>query len=148
MNIGQASLASGVSPKMIRHYEKTRLLPKALRNDSGYRSYGEKEVQVLRFLRRARNLGFSVDEMRDLLSLWEDRNRASADVKRLVLEHIVVLEEKAEALRQMTEALSHLAASCPGDDRPVCPIIHDFATKLPTDVEIRHVASRERFETI
>ena len=147
MTIGEASAASGVSAKMIRHYEKIRLLPPAVRGDSGYRIYGEQDIQVLRFLRRARNLGFSADEMRDLLSLWQDRHRASADVKRLVLQHVAVLEEKAQALRQMSEALQQLAASCPGDDRPACPIIQDLAAKSSGLLETSHAASRGRFET-
>ena len=148
MTIGQASLASGVSAKMIRHYEKIRLLPRATRDDSGYRNYSHDDVHVLQFLRRARNLGFSADHMRELLSLWQDRTRASADVKRLVLEHIAVLEEKAEALKQISDSLTALARACPGDERPSCPIIQDLATRPPSDPELRRAGSREKFEVL
>ena len=148
MTIGQASLASGVSAKMIRHYERIRLLPKATRDNSGYRSFSHDDVHVLQFLRRARNLGFSADLMRDLLSLWQDRTRASSDVKRLVLEQVALLEEKAEALRQMSDTLLALATACPGDDRPSCPIIQDLATRPPTETELRRAASRDKFEIL
>ena len=127
MNIGEAASASGVSAKMIRHYEEIGLIGKATRTESGYRVYGGPEGHTLRFGRRARDLGFSLEQIRDLLSLWSDRGRASADVKRLALEHVAALEEKAAAVRAMSQALRHLAAACHGDHRPDCPILDDLA---------------------
>jgi Cu(I)-responsive transcriptional regulator len=127
MNIGEAASASGVSAKMIRHYEEIGLIGKATRTESGYRVYGGHEVHTLRFVRRARDLGFSLEQIRELLSLWGDRDRASADVKRVALEHVAALEEKAAALRAMSRALRHLAAACHGDHRPDCPILDDLS---------------------
>lgn len=127
MNIGQAAKASGVSAKMIRYYESIGLLAPAHRSEAGYRVYRDHDIHALRFIARARGLGFSVDQMRDLLALWRDRDRASADVKAIALAHVEVLEEKARALQQMSETLKHLAAHCHGDERPDCPIIDDFA---------------------
>ncbi len=132
MNIGQAAKATGISAKMIRYYESIGLISPAQRTESGYRVYGENDVHALRFINRARDLGFSVEQMQDLLALWRDRTRASADVKRIALEHVTVLEEKARALRAMSETLKHLAANCHGDDRPDCPIIDEFATTTGT----------------
>lgn len=127
MNIGDASKASGVSTKMIRYYESIGLIAQPLRTESGYRVYSDKEVNALRFVSRARDLGFSVDQMADLLALWRDRSRASADVKAIALQHIAVLEQKARALQAMSHTLRHLADHCNGDDRPECPIIEEFA---------------------
>lgn len=127
MNIGQASKASGVSTKMIRYYESIGLITQPLRTESGYRIYSDKDVHTLRFISRARDLGFSVDQMADLLALWWDRSRASADVKAIALQHIEALEEKARALQAMSHTLRHLADHCNGDDRPECPIIEEFA---------------------
>ncbi len=129
MNIGQAAKATGISAKMIRHYEAIGLLPAADRTEAGYRVYGGPEVHTLRFIRRARDLGFSIEQMRVLLALWQDRSRASADVKALALEHIGMLEEKARALREMSETLRKLADTCHGDGRPECPIIEEFARR-------------------
>lgn len=123
MNIGQAASASGISAKMIRYYESIGLITPAVRTDSGYRVYADKDIHTLRFLRRARDLGFSVEQMHALLGLWHDRSRASADVKRIAQEHVQALERKAEALQQMANTLKHLAQHCHGDDRPDCPII-------------------------
>ncbi len=123
MNIGEAAAASGVSAKMIRYYEGVGLVAPATRSPAGYRRYAAPDVQTLRFLRRARSLGFSVAQMRELLALWRDENRASADVKRLALAHAAQLEEKARAIAEMGQALRHLAARCEGDARPDCPII-------------------------
>ena len=123
MNIGQASKASGVSAKMIRYYEQTGLIPKADRKDSGYRDYSLSDVHVLRFIRRARDLGFSVAEINDLLSLWRDKSRQSADVKRIAEVHIAQLRERIESLEQMTAALNILVSGCAGDERPDCPIL-------------------------
>ncbi len=127
MNIGQASAESGVSAKMIRYYESVGLLPPAARSDAGYRRYEAAEVQSLRFLQRARSLGFSVPQMRDLMALWRDQNRASADVKRLALAHAAALDEKARALAEVSQALRHLANRCEGDHRPACPILDQLA---------------------
>lgn len=128
VNIGEASAVSGVSAKMIRYYESVALIRPAGRSDAGYRLYGETDVQTLRFLRRARNLGFSVDHMRQLLALWRDEKRASADVKRLVLVHVAALDAKAREIAEMSSALRHLAEQCEGDHRPDCPIIDNLAT--------------------
>ena len=123
MNIGQAAQATGISAKMIRYYESIGLIGPALRTESGYRVYGDHELHTLRFVRRARDLGFSVEQMNELLALWRDRSRASADVKRIALEHVQELERKAEALRDMAATLKHLAQNCHGDGRPDCPIL-------------------------
>lgn len=127
MNIGQAAQASGISAKMIRYYESIGLIHPAARSDSGYRRYGEDDLHTLRFIRRARNLGFSVEQMQELLALWRDRSRASADVKGIALEHVAELERKAAELREMADTLKHLAHHCHGDDRPDCPIIADLS---------------------
>lgn len=128
MNIGEASSATGVSAKMIRYYESIGLIKSPLRAESGYRVYSENEIHALRFISQARDLGFSVDQMNSLLALWRDRSRASADVKNIALEHIRVLDEKAKALKAMSETLRHLANNCHGDGRPDCPIIEGFAS--------------------
>lgn len=127
MNIGQAAKASGVSAKMIRYYEQTGLIPKAIRSDAGYRNYSPSDVHTLRFVRRARDLGFSVEQIAELLALWRDRGRASADVKAVALSHVAGLKAKIAELQAMTRTLEHLAAHCQGDDRPDCPIIEDLA---------------------
>lgn len=126
MNIGAAAARSGVSAKMIRHYEAIGLLA-AARGANGYRVYGERDVAVLRFIRHARDLGFPLADIRRLLALWQDRGRASAEVKRLALAHVAALEAKADSLRRMAASLRHLAAHCHGDDRPDCPILDDLA---------------------
>jgi len=127
MNIGQASKASGVSVKMIRYYESIGLIDAPLRTESGYRVYSDSQVHALRFISQARDLGFSVEQMGDLLALWRDRSRASADVKAIALQHIEALQAKARALQAMSDTLKHLADNCHGDDRPDCPIIEGFA---------------------
>lgn len=127
MNIGQASKASGVSVKMIRYYESIGLIDAPLRTESGYRVYSDSQVHALRFISQARDLGFSVEQMGDLLALWRDRSRASADVKTIALQHIEALQAKARALQAMSDTLMHLADHCHGDDRPDCPIIEGFA---------------------
>ncbi len=129
MNIGKAAAASGVSAKMIRYYESIGLIPEASRTDSGYRDYSDKDVHTLRFVRRARDLGFSVEQMTELLALWQDRSRASADVKRVALKHVEALERKARELREMSMTLKHLAQNCRGDTRPDCPIIDELSAK-------------------
>lgn len=123
MKIGEASIASGVSQRMIRHYEKIGLVPAASRRDSGYRDYDERDVHTLRFIGRARDLGFPIEEIRTLLGLWHDRHRSSADVKQLALSRAAELKRKAKELDEMRRSLEHLAARCHGDDRPDCPIL-------------------------
>ncbi|RWY80872.1 Cu(I)-responsive transcriptional regulator [Rhizobium sp. WSM1325] len=129
MNIGEAAKASGVSAKMIRYYEQIKLITPAHRTESSYRTYGDNDVHTLRFIRRARDLGFSVEQMKALLALWRDRSRASADVKSIAREHIEELERKAAAIHAMTATLKHLVKHCHGDDRPDCPIIEEFANQ-------------------
>lgn len=123
MNIGQAARASGVSAKMIRHYEETGLIPAAHRTASGYRTYTSTDVQMLRFVRRARDLGFPMATIAELLSLWRDKGRHSADVKRLANAQIEGLARKIADLQAMVATLQHLAEACAGDDRPDCPIL-------------------------
>lgn len=127
MNIGRAAKISGVSPKMIRYYEQTGLIPKVARQDSGYRDYDDADVHRLRFIRRARDLGFTVEQIGELLGLWSDRSRASADVKAFALEHIERLKEKMAEIEAMVRTLESLADHCHGDDRPECPIIEGLA---------------------
>lgn len=127
MNIGEAAKASGVSAKMIRHYESVDLLAPAARTGAGYRQYTEKDVHMLQFIRRSRDLGFSIEEIRGLLSLWQDRKRPSRQVKAMALAHIADLEQKAQEILAMKSTLEHLARCCKGDDRPACPILDDLA---------------------
>jgi Cu(I)-responsive transcriptional regulator len=123
MKIGEAAATSGISERMIRHYEKIGLVPAAARRDSGYRDYDRRDVHTLTFIGRARDLGFSIEEIRKLLELWHDRTRASADVKALALGRATELKRKERELREMRRSLEHLAVSCHGDDRPDCPIL-------------------------
>jgi len=127
MNIGQAAKASGVSERMIRHYEKIGLIPKPARRDSGYRDYSDADVSRLRFVANARDLGFPIEEIGTLLSLWSDTGRASGEVKKLALARADELHRKAEALEAMRKSLLHLAERCQGDARPDCPIIDTLA---------------------
>lgn len=126
MNIGEAARSSGVSAKMIRYYESIGLVPRAGRSGSGYRHYGDKDVQMLRFIRRARDLGFPVEKIEELLALWRDQSRHSADVKRLATEQIEGLERKVAEMQGMIDTLRHLADACCGDHRPDCPILTDL----------------------
>jgi MerR family copper efflux transcriptional regulator len=128
VNIGEAATASGVSAKMIRYYEKTGLIEAAGRTSAGYRCYVAEDVHTLRFIRRARDLGFSVGGITDLLALWRDRDRASAQVKALALDHVAALKNKIADLEAMVRTLSTLAAQCGGNDRADCPILDDLAT--------------------
>ena len=128
MNIGEAAETTGVTPKMIRHYEQIGLIREAGRTGSGYRVYGPKDLSTLSFIRRARDLGFSIVQIRDLLTLWQDRARASADVKRIASAHIDEMKAKMRLLEDMVHTLEHLSAHCHGDDRPDCPILDQLAT--------------------
>ena len=123
MKIGEASVASGISGRMIRHYEKIGLMPAAARTDSGYRDYDQRDVHTLRFIGRARDLGFSIDEISQLVALWNDRSRSRSDVKALALARAAELKRKAEHLDEMRVTLENLAARCHGDSRPECPIL-------------------------
>jgi len=123
MNIGQAAKLSGVSAKMIRHYEEVGLLPAPARTDSGYRQYAGRDVHTLRFIRQARDLGFSIRQIGDLVGLWQNRKRPSRSVKALAEAHIQALDEKAQELLAMKATLEHLVHCCNGDDRPECPIL-------------------------
>ncbi|CAH1660672.1 MAG: Cu(I)-responsive transcriptional regulator [Chelatococcus sp.] len=127
MNIGEAAIASGISAKMLRYYERVGLIRPAQRTESGYRVYGEDDVHTLRFVRRARGLGFSIEETAGLLALWRDKTRASADVKAMALRHMRELEAKITELEAMRRTLQHLAGHCHGDTRPDCPILDDMA---------------------
>ncbi len=123
MNIGAAASKSGISSKMIRYYEQIGLLATPSRSDGGYRIYGNDELKTLGFIRRARDLGFSVNDIRELLALWQDRGRSSAEVKQIANAHIASLMAKAQALQEMAQALQHLTDHCHGDKRPDCPIL-------------------------
>ncbi|SDO14262.1 Cu(I)-responsive transcriptional regulator [Polaromonas sp. JS666] len=127
LNIGQAAARSGVSAKMVRHYESLGLLPTVHRSDAGYRQYGEKEVHTLRFIRRARALGFSMAEIAELLKLWQNKRRASADVKRIAMAHVADLERRIAEMEAMKQTLGHLAHCCQGNSRPDCPILTELA---------------------
>ena len=127
LNIGQASARSGVSAKMVRHYESLGLLPAVHRTDAGYRQYGEKEVHTLRFIHRARTLGFSMAEIAELLKLWQNKRRASADVKRIALAHVADLERRIAEMEAMRQTLQQLAHCCQGNSRPDCPILTELS---------------------
>ena len=129
MNIGQAASATRVSAKMIRWYEQQGLIPQAIRSDSNYRHYSEVDLHRLRFIRRARDLGFSIRQIADLLALWNDRSRASADVKVLALAHAAALRGRITELESMVSSIDHLAENCQGDGRPDCPILDDLAVR-------------------
>ncbi len=131
VNIGQAARLSGVSAKMIRHYEAVGLLAPASRTESGYRQYSDAEVHSLRFIRHARDLGFSIAQIGELVGLWQNRRRSSSRVKALALAHVAELERKVASLQSMKETLQHLASCCHGDDRPECPIIDRLADDTP-----------------
>lgn len=127
MNIGELARQSGVNAKLIRHYESIGLVPKASRTEAGYRVYSETDVQFLRFIRRARSLGFSTTEIKRLLGLWRDKRRASKDVKAMALDHAQTLEKKIKEMQDMAQTLRQLARNCHGDGRPDCPILKNLA---------------------
>ena len=126
MNIGQAASASGVSAKMIRYYESIALVPPGRRSDAGYRVYSDDDLHVLRFVKRARTLGFSLEQIRELLSLWQNKARASADVKAIALGHVAELNQRIAELTEMRDTLQTLASCCQGNDRPDCPILQSL----------------------
>lgn len=127
MNIGEAARQSGVSAKMLRHYELLGLLPQVHRSDSGYRQYTDAEVHTLRFIKRGRDLGFSMAEIAELVSLWQNRRRASASVRRIAQKHVDELGQRIAAMQAMQQTLAHLVLCCQGNDRPDCPILDDLA---------------------
>ena len=126
MNIGEAAEQSGVPAKMIRYYEETGLVRKPERSSGGYRQYGETDVYTLRFIRRARDLGFPIERIRELLKLWSDRSRSSQEVKKIALSHVAGLDADIAKLTGLRDVLRHLAGRCHGDDRPHCPILDDL----------------------
>ncbi len=128
MNIGEAARISGVNAKLIRHYESIAIIPKASRSDGGYRTYTEADVHILSFVKRARTLGFSMKEIKKLVSLWRNKSRASSDVKALATKHVEEIEKKIEELQAMAKTLKYLAKNCHGDGRPDCPILNDLAS--------------------
>ena len=149
MNIGQAAELSGISAKMIRYYESVGLITPASRTHSGYRDYNDQDVSILRFVQRARTLGFSVRHIGDLLALWRRRSRSSADVKAIAAEHIAEIDRKVAELMSIRGTLSQLVECCHGDERPECPILDDLASGLaaPADAAPQpacHKAARVR----
>jgi len=131
MNIGKAAEAAGVSAKMIRHYEEIGLLPAAARTGSGYRQYSDRDVSILRFIRQARRLGFSMRQIADLLGLWSNEQRTSREVRSLAQAHLAALEEKLREITEMKVALERLVAACHGDDEPHCAILEELALASP-----------------
>ncbi len=131
VNIGEAARRSGVSARMVRHYEGLGLLPPVARTESGYRQYGEADIHTLRFIKRARELGFSMEEIAELVGLWHDRQRASASVKRVAQRHLGELDTRIAAMQAMRSTLAHLVHCCKGDARPDCPILEDLAGATP-----------------
>ena len=129
VNIGTAAELSGVSAKMVRHYESLGLLPAVARTDSGYRQYSEADVHTLRFIKRSRDLGFSMTEIAELVTLWQNRRRASASVKRIAQKHVDELTQRIEAMQAMQRTLRQLLHHCHGDERPECPILDDLASQ-------------------
>ncbi len=146
MNIGEAARAAGVSPKMIRHYEQTGLLPQADRSESGYRLYGEREISVLRFIRQSRRLGFSMPQIADLIGQWGDNHRTSRQVKAIAERHLADLEEKLQEIAEMKAGLEQLVRACAGDDHSHCAILDNLAAESPQAPrhEARFVKPRRR----
>lgn len=129
MNIGEVAQFSGVNSKMIRRYEELGIIPKAGRSFAGYRQYSEKDVHILKFVKRARELGFSMKDVKQLLSLWRNKNRSSAQVKNITHKHVLELEKKLLEIQTMLSTLKHLEKNCHGDQRPDCPILDDLGFK-------------------
>lgn len=129
VNIGEAAKISGVNAKLIRHYESIGIIPKASRSDAGYRTYSEPDVHILSFVKRSWNLGFSMKEIKKLVSLWRNKSRASSEVKNLAVKHIEEMEQKILELQEMVNTLKHLAKNCHGDHRPDCPILSDLGNR-------------------
>ncbi|HEX2547776.1 MAG TPA: Cu(I)-responsive transcriptional regulator [Ramlibacter sp.] len=127
VNIGEAARLSGVSAKMVRHYESLGLLPHVARTDSGYRQYAESDVHTLRFIKRARDLGFSMEEIGQLVGLWQNRRRASGNVRKVAERHAQDLARRIAAMQEMQRTLQHLIHCCQGDERPECPILEELA---------------------
>jgi Cu(I)-responsive transcriptional regulator len=148
MNIGAVSKASGVSAKMIRYYESTGLIPPADRRDSGYRDYGKADVHRLAFVRRARELGFSVEFIRDLLGLWSDRGRSNAEVRAVALKHVDGLEAQAQKIQDMIATLQALIATCKRGNRADCPIMTELAGGAAPPQGERHVANRGKVKRL
>jgi len=145
-NIGQAAQLSGVSAKMIRHYESIGLIPPPSRTFAGYRLYNEADVHRLSFIRRARGLGFSIRQIEALLGLWDDRTRASVEVKRLAQAHVDELAAKIDEMQAMQRTLQHLAQRCHGDDRPECPILDNLASTTPAADDARAAPGRDEIQ--
>jgi Cu(I)-responsive transcriptional regulator len=137
LQIGEASMKSGVSAKMIRYYEQIDLIKPPVRSDSGYRFYTQSDVHQLQFVHRARDLGFSIEDIRELLRLWHDRKRPSRDVKRLALQHITEMEAQIDRMKSMVQTLKHLAEACDGNSRPHCPILRDLSGNPDRSVATR-----------
>lgn len=127
MNIGEAAKVSGINAKLIRHYESVGIIPKATRSESGYRNYSEADVNILIFVKSARRLGFSMKEIKKLVSLWRNKSRSSSEVRNLALAHVQELEDRIAELDSMVKTLKHLAKKCHGNDRPECPILDELA---------------------
>ena len=130
-NIGEAAEHAGVSPRMVRHYELLSLLPKVGRTEAGYRRYSDNEVHTLRFIKRSRDLGFSMAEIADLLKLWQDRKRPSAGVKKVASAHLGELDRKIKEMQSMRNTLQHLVSCCQGNERPECPILDELGGTPP-----------------
>jgi len=144
MTIGMAAQASGISAKMLRHYESLGLLPPVARTDSGYRLYRPDDVNTLRFIRRARDLGFSMAEIAELVSLWQDHERASAQVKQIAQRHVDDLNQRIAAMQDMQRSLQRLLHDCHGDSRPECPILDGLAGRLPPAAQAGQPSGEER----